>query len=74
MPDKPASMKLPPILLVLDLMGTAIVALGLFELYADPGWFPPALQFRHYPWVLIAIGVALMLPALVFLMRAAFRR
>ena len=57
-------LKLPVRLLVLDFLGTILIALGLYELFSAEGsLFPEALRFPWYEWALILIGLAIMLPA-----------
>ena len=52
--------KLPPWLLILDVIGTLILALGLFGLFGGDNLFSPAAI------LLVIIGALLMLPLLVF--------
>jgi hypothetical protein len=67
--------QIPWRLLLLDLAGTLLVALGLYELLNPvTGLLPEALSFPYHEWVLIAAGLAIMIPAvgrlLGFLARA----
>jgi len=71
-------LQLPWRLLLLDLIGTLLVALGLYELFAPgPGLLPDSLSFPYHEWALIAAGLAIMLPAvsrlLAFLAQARRR-
>jgi hypothetical protein len=55
---------LPIRLIVLDLLGTLVVAAGLFELFSDESaLFPEAAQFPGYALLLIVIGLVIMLAA-----------
>jgi hypothetical protein len=61
---------LPLRLISLDLLGTLLLVFGLLELFNwDGKLFPPALQFPYYEWTLILIGLLIMLPAVVGLVR-----
>ena len=69
---------LPWRLLLLDLAGTLLIALGLYEMFTPgTGLLPTALTFAYHEWALIAAGLAIMLPAasglLSFLARARRR-
>ncbi len=71
-------LQLPWRLLLLDLIGTLLIAIGMYELLT-PGTrlFPELLSFRYYEWLLILAGLAIMLPAarglLAFLSQARRR-
>jgi hypothetical protein len=55
---------LPLRLIVLDLLGTLVVAAGLYELFSNESRvFPASMQFPGYAVLLIVIGLAIMLPA-----------
>jgi len=70
--------QLPWRLLLLDLIGTLLIAMGLYEVFT-PGTvlLPDLLSFPYHEWALIAAGLAIMLPAvsglLTFLVRARRR-
>ena len=61
-------MKLPIGLLMLDLLGTVLLALGCASL-ADLHFVPPALRFDGYGIVLIVLGIALTVPFVVTMIR-----
>jgi hypothetical protein len=71
-------LQLPWRLLLLDLIGTLLIAMGMYELLT-PGTrlLPEPLAFSYYEWVLILAGLAIMLPAvrglLAFLAQARRR-
>ena len=72
------SLQLPWRLLLLDLIGTLLIALGLYQLfYPGTGLLPGSMSFPYHEWALIAAGLAIMLPAvnglLAFLARARRR-
>jgi hypothetical protein len=70
--------QLPWRLLLLDLSGTLLIAIGLYELFVPgTGLLPEALSFPYHEWVIIIAGLAIMLPAvsglLAFLARSRRR-
>jgi multisubunit Na+/H+ antiporter MnhG subunit len=59
-------------LLMLDLFGSALIVLGFVEWFIESGMLvPESLHFPFYPQVLIAIGIALTLPLVSFLISRA---
>ncbi|MBF0256482.1 MAG: hypothetical protein HQL47_08500 [Gammaproteobacteria bacterium] len=67
-----AKTQFPPInLLLLDLIGALMVALGIVET-TDPGVFLDRENlFAYYNWVLIVIGSLLMLPMVLHMIKRA---
>jgi hypothetical protein len=71
-------LQLPCRLLLPDLTGALLIAMGLFELF-NPGTrlIPDSPTFPYHEWALITAGLASMLPAvsglLAFLPRARRR-
>jgi len=70
--------QLPWRLLLLDLTGTLLIAMGIYEIFnPDEGLLPESVSFPYHEWALIAAGLAIMLPAasglLAFLARARRR-
>ncbi len=72
MASKPP-LKISPFLLILDVVGTLLVALGILEGFTNLGVLPDDLKFKHYPYVLIGLGVALMAPLFLHIIRHATR-
>ena len=71
-------LQLPWRLLLLDLIGTLLIAMGLYELFKPgTGLLPDSLAFPYHEWALIVAGLASMLPAvsglLAFMVRARRR-
>lgn len=61
---------LPLRLVVLDLLGTLVVAAGVYELFTDESaLLPEAVRFPGYALLLIVIGLAIMLPAVFGVVR-----
>ena len=62
-------LKLPPFLLFLDVLGTGLLMLGILEGFTAMSLAPDSLKFEFYPYVLIGLGVALMAPLLLHIIR-----
>ena len=56
------NLKISAGLLVLDLLGTVLLGLGLYEIFTRAGLLEPVLAPAPAGWLLIAVGIALMLP------------
>ena len=52
----------PPMLILLDIIGTVLLGLGLAKYFANVDVIPVSWRFENYGPVLIGIGAALMLP------------
>ncbi|HEY8353864.1 MAG TPA: DUF1418 family protein [Methylophilaceae bacterium] len=59
---------LPKNLILLDVVGSVLLALGLAEHFTGDSLLPTAIDFEHRAYVLIAAGIALMLPLLLFVL------
>ena len=60
----PGRTRAPVRLIVLDLLGSILLAIGVYELLAEGGYLMPgALRFAGYEWVLILTGLVITLPA-----------
>lgn len=68
------SVQYPLSLIVLDMIGAALIGVGLFEWNAGPEFMPLAWRFEHYPIVMIGLGFALMLPLFFFFIRKIRRQ
>lgn len=54
---------LPIRLLLLDVAGALVAAVGLYELFAGgPPLMPPELSFPGYPYAFLVIGALMMMP------------
>lgn len=62
-------LKFPPFLLFLDLLGTVLLMLGILEGFTSTSLMPDSLKFENHPYVLIGLGVALMAPLLIHIIR-----
>ncbi|OGT91883.1 MAG: hypothetical protein A2514_06475 [Gammaproteobacteria bacterium RIFOXYD12_FULL_61_37] len=70
MNDKP-KFRIPPALILLDIIGGLFLAVGIAET-VNPGIFlPPALAFPFYNWISIIIGPLLMLPLVLHMVGLA---
>ncbi len=63
-----ASLKLPINLILLDGVGVVLLALGLAEHFAGLDVLPTALSFEYRAYVLMAAGVVLMLPLVLYML------
>ncbi|MDH3515096.1 MAG: DUF1418 family protein [Gammaproteobacteria bacterium] len=70
MPKK-HSMTLPPMLLILDVIGGVLLGLGLAKLFADVDILPASWRFENYEYVMIGVGAALILPLIVHVVKQA---
>lgn len=65
-------MRLPPVLLALDILGTGLMGLGLFGLFAsDPVVVAGFIDLGALAVPLIIIGGFLMAPLMVYLVKQA---
>ncbi len=62
-------MKIPVLVLILDLIGLLLIALGLFELFSSSSILPPFAQFRGSSLVLLLIGALMVVPMIVVMVR-----
>lgn len=72
--SQPAPFKLPINLILLDGVGAVLLALGLAEHFAGLDMLPTALSFEYRAYVLIATGVVLMLPLVLYILNSARNR
>ena len=61
----------PPVLLVLDIIGTVLLGLGLAKHFANIDVIPASWRFENHGPVLIGIGAALMLPIMAHVIKKA---
>jgi len=64
-------LRIPLKLLALDMIGTLLFAVGLADLFANTQLVPEALRFEGYAVVLIVVGVSLMAPLVVHVVKVA---
>jgi len=60
-------LSIPASLIALDGIGALLAALGLAEWKVHLGWVPEAWRFPHYAQAMLATGVLLMAPMVVYL-------
>ena len=58
---------LPLHLIALDVIGTILVGVGLYELFYGSSFLPEALKFNGYETAFIGIGLFLMAPLVLYL-------
>jgi hypothetical protein len=59
---KDGKFKLPIHMIVLDMLGAVLAALGLMEWFTGLSFVPDAFKFEYYYIVMIVVGVILMIP------------
>ncbi|WP_049722729.1 DUF1418 family protein [Gilvimarinus polysaccharolyticus] len=67
-------MKLPLHLLILDMIGCLFIGLGMTMHFADVDLLPANLRFENDGIVYILIGVACMIPAIIFMINGLRNR
>lgn len=60
---------IPPGLLALDLLGTVLLGLGIVKYIKGIDVIPMELRFEDYGLTLIWVGIALMIPATIHIVR-----
>ncbi len=63
--DAAKPFSIPARLIVLDVIGTLLLATGLLKVIADVEWLPEAMRFEGYGLALIVAGAMLMIPLIV---------
>jgi hypothetical protein len=71
---QPTPFKFPMHIMLLDGVGVVLLSLGLAEQYADADILSGILEIPYRPYLLIATGIFLMLPAWLFLLNALRNR
>lgn len=74
MMHKTGKLRIPPQLLVLDVLGALLLGLGLAEWFAGTRLVPEALRFENYYIAMVVCGALLMLPLIAFVLRSALGR
>lgn len=62
---------IPPKLLALDFIGALLAAVGVAKHFAHIDILPIPIAYENYGLVLIAVGVALMLPLVLHILNRA---
>ena len=60
--NKDKKFKLPIHMIVLDMLGAVLAALGLMEWFTGISFVPDALKFEYYYIAMIVVGIILMIP------------
>ncbi len=68
---KSTSFSIPPGLLILDLIGALMAALGIVETTDAGIMLPQQFAFPFYNWVFIIVGALLMLPMVLHMVARA---
>lgn len=61
----------PVWVLVLDFIGSILLALGFADWFAEFGLTPEALRFDNYPMVFVVLGFILMTPSVIWVIKLA---
>jgi len=61
--------RLPISLLILDVIGPILIAIGLGEKFGAFMLVPDILKFNNYQIIMIIIGVALTIPPLIYIIK-----
>ncbi len=59
------NIEIPIKFIVLDIIGTLLLAVGIIELVSNLNLIPASFQFNNYAIALIVVGVLLMLPLIL---------
>jgi len=70
MPE-PRPIFFPPMLLMLDAIGTLLFGIGVVQFVAEINVLPASWNVEHVSEILIGAGAALMLPTVVYVIRRA---
>ena len=66
--------KLPLHLVALDAVGAILAMLGLFEWFSESSVVPDEYKFANYHVAMIAVGVLLMAPLVIHVVKQALSR
>jgi len=69
--NKENKFKIPIHMIVLDLLGATLAALGLVEWFTALSFIPDQLKFEYYYITMVIIGVLLMIPMHVHIFKMA---
>ena len=72
--NKDKKFKLPIHMIVLDLLGAMLAALGLVEWFTGLSFVPEQFKFEYYYIAMIVIGVILMIPMHLHIFRFAMSK
>ena len=72
--NKKNKFKIPIHMIVLDLLGAILAALGLLEWFTDLSFIPDQFKFEYYYIALLICGVLMMVPMHVHIFKTAMGR
>jgi len=70
MNEKEKKFKPPLLVLICDMIGSIFLGIGLAAHFADAHFIPEKLQVDNYGLKMIAIGIFLFVPLVIYLIRA----
>ncbi|KRT54170.1 DUF1418 family protein [endosymbiont of Ridgeia piscesae] len=71
MEQQERQIKLPPQLLLLDMLGAILMGVGLADWLANTSLVPESMRFENYDIVMVVVGGLMMLPPLIYIVRTA---
>lgn len=74
MEQNKAGLKIPINLIVLDFIGTILIALGLIKMFGGVEIIPSQYLLDDNGWTLILVGACLMLPFILFIIQLIRQR
>ena len=66
--------KMPIHLIILDLLGAVLAALGLVEWFTDLSFTPEQFKFEYYYIAMVICGVLMMIPLHIHIFRLAMNK
>ena len=71
--NKGNNFKIPFYMIVLDILGATLAALGLVEWFSDLSFVPDQFKIEYYYVALVIIGVMMMIPMHLHIFRIVLR-
>ena len=71
--NKGNNFKIPIYMIVLDILGATLAALGLVEWFTDLSFVPDQFKIEYYYVALVIIGVMMMIPMHLHIFRIVLR-
>ena len=72
--NKEFKFKMPIYMILLDIFGATLAALGLLEWFTDMSFVPDQLKLEYYYIAMVIIGVLLMVPMHLHIYRFVTRK
>ncbi|TQV72965.1 hypothetical protein FLL45_16000 [Aliikangiella marina] len=62
-------MKIPPLLVLLDVIGMVFIGIGLADYFGAIDWLPQSIRFEFIGFVLIFLGFLMTTPLIVWVIK-----